>query len=153
ALLGGDLDPGRFHGSPHIRAVRPVRDPGVALVLVHALPLLPDVLQHDRDDPPHLLGPERADGLGHHQVGRDLVDPPVHAARTAARHAHAPTSRVRPSWAISSDSIATALCVALSDGPTHFIGMPRLNFQTLAGSRDSSIKMIRPSLRLPAPWT
>src|SRR5271166_3883158 len=64
-----------------------------------------------------------------------------------------PDSKKRPSCAISKDSIATALWVAFNDGPTHFVGIPRINFQTIAGVLDSSIRTISPSLLVPLPKT
>ena len=91
---------------------------------------------------------ERPDALGEHELGHHLADPDIEI-RASFAPCQAPTSRRRPSWEISRDSMATLLCAALRAGPTHFIGTPLTNFQTFTGRRASFIRTISPSLRLP----
>ena len=53
------------------------------------------------------------------------------ASRTAPARPEAPAISVTPSWAMVIDSIATALCWALSCGATYFSGRPRRNYHTV----------------------
>src|SRR5258708_25017606 len=112
--------------------------------------LPPDMFEHHFHQRPYFFRTQCANPFRHHEMGDSFVD--VSVGTIWLRHPP-PAVNCSPSCAISSDSRATLFCVALSDGPTHFVGIPRLNFQTLAGFRASSSRKISPSFRVPVPRT
>src|ERR1700689_566928 len=136
---------------PHGRGRYPVIDSRVLFSLRAHVLFLADVFQPQRNEPLHVCLAERPYAFRNHNVGSYFSD--LHLVRPICHIPHAPSCSSNPSCAISRASIATLLCTALSDGPVHFTGMPRVNFHILAGVPVLSLSTINPSLRVPWPCT
>ena len=97
---------------------------------------------------PALGQPDEPGHVGAHGGrDRDVGGNPLHVDPRRPRRGRYGHASSRPSWQISSVSIATSLFFALRVGPSHLHGQPAVNFHSRAFLRDSSSSVIDPERR------